>query len=101
MGGEEALLRYSYELLRAMTPPPSFLPFPLQNASFCAEEWDASGEPLTPAPRQNNRCDCGVFLLANADYFLLGMRPTFTQAFMAHFRKHIARACLATKLALP
>ena len=50
---------------------------------------------------QDNGCDCGAFLLANADFLLLGLRPTFTQAFIPTFRKHIARACLATKLALP
>ena len=72
----------------------------LPGASFDADKWNVEGHPSSPAPQQENYSDCGCFMLANIDFFLLGHAPNFLQASIPHFRQHIARTCLAGRLEL-
>ena len=94
-GNEEAartLLHWLGDEFKNKNPP---------GASFDADEWDVDGRPSSPAPQQENYSDCGCFMLANVDFFLLGHVPNFLQTFIPHFRRHIARACLTGSVNAP
>ena len=57
-----------------------------------AKNWDRVCPPLTL--RQKDSCNCGVFLLAYADYRALGGPFTFSANKIRHFWKKIAQDIL-------